>query len=94
VSFASCLSRYDKEVDFVNVSPDTLVLYEGMRGQLTVNFYPPEASYGALWGSTTDDKVARVDNNFTVTAVGEGKCKIVCYAGDKSDTCYVFVFGE
>lgn len=78
-------------VDSVAVSPTSLNLEVGQTGTLTATVKPGNATNKTVTWTTSNDKVATVDNNGVVTAVGKGTATITAAAGGKTATCTVTV---
>ncbi len=71
----------------------SLTLIDNTEAQLTAKVAPEDAAYekdDITWKSS-DEKVATVDKNGKVTAVGAGTAEITVSLGDLSDTCSVTV---
>ena len=62
----------------------------GSSLQLTASPFPVNTTDTAVW-STSDSRVATVDQNGRVTAKGYGCARITAAAGKHSDSCLVFV---
>lgn len=78
-------------VTSVAVSPTSLNLEVGQTGTLTATVKPDNATNKTVTWTTSNDKVATVDNNGVVTAVGKGTATITAAAGGKTATCTVTV---
>lgn len=78
-------------VTSVAVSPKTLNLEEGQTGTLTATVKPDNATNKTVTWTTSNDKVATVDNNGVVTAVGKGTATITAAADGKTAACTVTV---
>ena len=63
----------------VTLDKTTLALVNGNSGKLTATVEPSEASQSVTWASS-DETVAKVDENGTVTAVGAGEATITATA--------------
>ena len=77
----------------VSLDRDSLHLYSNRGGtaQLTAKVEPDSATDKTVTWSTSDDSVATVSDTGLVTAVANGTATITAKAGDKSDTCTVYV---
>ena len=77
----------------VTLEPTSLSLFTGGSETLTATVEPGNATNKALTWSTSDNTVATVDQNGTVTAVGAGKTTITVTTEDgcKTATCIVTV---
>lgn len=78
-------------VTSVTVSPKTLDLEVGQTGTLTATVKPDNATNKTVTWTTSNDKVATVDNNGVVTAVGKGTATITAAADGKTAACTVTV---
>ncbi len=77
-TFASCSDDdevKDVSVTGVTIAPQTLDLKEGTTGTLTASVAPTNATKKTVSWTSSDEKVATVDNG-TVTAVAEGTATI------------------
>lgn len=81
----------DVEVAAVTVSPATLNLNIGETQRLTLTIQPENASAKSGVWSSSDESVATVSDDGTVTAQAEGNVTITVKVGDKSATCEVTV---
>ena len=79
------------KVTSVTVSPRTLDLEVGQTGTLTATVKPDNATNKTVTWTTSDAKVATVDNNGVVTAVGKGTATITAAADGKTAACTVTV---
>ena len=79
------------KVTSVAVSPTSLNLEVGQTGTLTATVKPDNATNKTVTWTTSNDKVATVDNNGVVTAVGKGTATITAAADGKTATCTVTV---
>ena len=78
-------------VESVSVNPATAELIVGMTLTLEAKVLPKEANQGVVW-SSTDDKVATVDENGIVTARAKGTATITATAdGGKKASCNITV---
>lgn len=78
-------------VTSITLSSKTLNLEEGQTGTLTATVKPDNATNKTVTWTTSDAKVATVDNNGVVTAVGKGTATITAAADGKTATCTVTV---
>ena len=92
-SNAATLTVNAATVSVTGVSLDkiTLELFTGDTAPLTATVEPGNATNKALTWSTSDNTVATVDENGTVTAVGAGEATITATAGGITATCVVHV---
>ena len=80
------------KVTSVTVSPKTLNLEVGQTRTLTATVTPDNATDKTVTWTSSNDKVATVAADGTVTAVGEGTATITATAANgKKDTCKVTV---
>lgn len=78
-------------VTSVTLNKTTLTLKEGDSETLVATVKPDDATDKTVTWSTSDEAIAKVDNNGKVTAVKEGSATITAKAGEKSTTCSVTV---
>ena len=78
------------EVESVEVAPASLELYVGDESVLEAAVLPEDADYELLWTSS-DESVAVVDENGTVTALSAGEAEIIASAGGEEGVCLVTV---
>lgn len=78
------------DVESVTVSPKTNNLEVGSTRQLNATVEPSTAKQDVTW-SSSDDEVASINSNGTVTAVAPGTATITVTAEGKSDTATVNV---
>ena len=82
------------EVTSVTVSPESINMVIGDTQRLTLTISPENASVKSGTWSSSNEAVATVSQDGTVTAVAEGTAMITVTAGGKSDTCNVTVTAE
>ena len=75
----------------VNLNQANLSLREGSTATLTATVEPADATNKNVTWTSSDQKVATVDANGTVTAVAPGTAIITAAAGEKTATCTVTV---
>ena len=75
----------------VALDKDSLTLVDGESGTLTALVSPDDATYPEVFWSSSNEKVATVDQTGKVTAVFPGTATITARAEDVSDTCEVTV---
>ena len=86
------LTRYAfVAVEEITLSQDTATLIEGDTLTLVAVVSPDNATDKTVTWSTSDDKVATVDENGKIIAVAPGTVTITAISGKKSATCEVFV---
>ncbi|MBP1046217.1 Ig-like domain-containing protein [Enterococcus sp. BWM-S5] len=81
-------------VDAIVISDDSILLKKGDTHNLSVTFYPENATNKGLIWSSHDESVATVDANGKVTAKGQGTALITATSVENSDAsviCTVFV---
>lgn len=87
----SCEVTVSVPVESVSVNPATAKLIVGKTLTLEAKVLPKEANQGVVW-SSTDDKVATVDENGLVTARAKGTATITATAdGGKKASCNITV---
>ena len=88
---AVSISKKVIEVTSVTLNKTELVLTEGDSETLTATVKPDDATDKTVTWSTSDESIAKVDNNGKVTALKEGTATIIAKAGAKSAICAVSV---
>ena len=88
---ATCIVTVTVPVTGVKLNKETLELFTDGSETLTATVEPGNATNKALTWSTSDNTVATVDENGTVTAVGAGEATITATAGGITATCVVHV---
>lgn len=81
----------DVLVSSVTLNTTTLSLTEGDTITLTATVGPSNATDRTVTWTSSDTKVATVDENGKVTAVAAGSATIMAKAGDQTSTCSVVV---
>lgn len=61
----------------IEIVPGTLSIVEGNTEELTVKYTPENATYKSVRWATSNKQVATVDDNGKVTALKEGKARII-----------------
>ena len=87
---AGCIVTVATPVESVSLDCNSLTLEEGQSATLTATISPNDADDQKVEWSTSDAKVATVDNG-KVTAVKEGSATITASVSGKSATCAVTV---
>ena len=82
------------EVTSVTVSPESINMVIGDTERLTLTILPENASVKSGTWASSDEAVATVSQDGTVTAVAEGTAVITVTAGSKSATCNVTITEE
>ena len=85
------LTRYALAVEEITLSKETATLTEGDALTLVAVVSPDNATDKNVTWSTSDDKVATVDENGKIIAIAPGTAIITATSGDKSATCKVVV---
>ena len=91
---ASCKVTVKQPVTSIYLNRSSLTLEGGETSTLTVSVYPSNADNKNVEWSSSDEKVATVDQNGLVTAVGKGSATVTAAAADGSGvkgTCTVTV---
>ena len=88
---ATCEVTVKLPVSAVTLNETSTALVVGNTKQLTATVAPANADDSTLVWTSGNAKVATVDQNGLVTAVGVGTTTITATAGDKSATCTVTV---
>ena len=91
---ATCMvtvQKADVAVESVTLEPPSLELAVGETARLTATVKPDEATVKTVQWSSSDDSVATVAADGTVTAVREGTATITAKCGEKSADCAVTV---
>ena len=68
----------------LTVEAESSTMIVGQGQQLTAALTPGDATIQTLRWASSDEKVATVDEQGYVTAVGQGACTVTCYARDGS----------
>jgi len=71
-----------KPVERITLEEETIIIPNGTTWDQIAYVYPEDATMQRPVWSTTDKKVATVDENGVITAVGNGNCSIVATAAD------------
>ncbi len=79
------------EVQSVTLDKDDITIVKGQSAVLEATVSPADATDVSVTWSTSDEAVAKVDQNGKVTAVGGGSAVITAAAGSKSADCSVTV---
>ena len=80
-------------VEGIKVDTKEMTLAKGQSEALTATFSPAEATITTLYWFTSDESIATVDENGTVTAVGAGETTVYCVTldGNYKSVCTVTV---
>lgn len=81
---ATCALSVVQPVESLLISEDKLQLIKGATKNITALCMPANAAIQALEWSSSNKKVATIDENGKVTAVSPGQCTITCAATDGS----------
>ena len=89
---------YKSIVENIDITPDVLEIYSGKSETLTTNIAAntTDTSFYTVTYTSSDEDVAKVDENGKITAYGRGAATITCTVTDDnghtvSDTCEVTV---
>ncbi len=88
---ATCIVTVTVPVTGVKLNKETLELFTDGSETLTATVEPGNATNKNVTWSSSDETIATVDNNGTVTAVGAGEATITSTAGGITATCVVHV---
>ena len=90
---ASCQVIVDRKYYVKSLSLDKIlaIMTEGDTERLTTTVLPENASDKTVVWDSSDNSVAVVDQNGTITALSYGLSTIVAKAGEKTATCMVIV---
>ncbi len=91
--FPLSLIGVTKHVGAVRLDHDRIILNVGQKETVKASVIPADAPDKTVIWKSTDEKVAVVDDNGKITAVGNGKCEIICTSVDRNRTakCIVIV---
>lgn len=78
-------------VTSVSVSPESISLECGNTRQLTATISPENATAEEITWTSSDETIATVSSDGTVTGISKGNATITATAGGKSGTCKVTV---
>ena len=89
----SCQYWVRVPVEGIKVDTKELTLAKGQSEALTATFSPAEATITTLYWFTSDENIAAVDENGTVTAVAAGETTVYCVTldGNYKSVCTVTV---
>ena len=88
---ATCIVTVTVPVTGVKLNKETLELFTDGSETLTATVEPGNATNKNVTWSSSEETIAIVDNNGTVTAVGAGEATITATAGGITATCVVHV---
>ena len=91
---AEALAAIAGKVSSISLSQTTASLVEGELLTLTATVAPEDAADKTVTWSTSDERIAVVDNKGVVTALTAGTATITAMAGGHSATCVVTVTRE
>ena len=89
---ASCEISVGKGVERIELEPAELQLKKGDSQTLTASIFPADATCQTLHWGTSDSKVASVDEDGKVTAVGNGSATVFVSSSDGGYTAYCNVY--
>ena len=78
-------------VSNITASINRNTLYIGEIEKLDYKIIPSDASIQKVIFTSNNEKVAKVDENGNITAVGEGVCDIIVTTVDNNKTAYVTI---
>lgn len=82
--YATCKIRVVRQATKIVLNKTTLKMLVGDTTRIRAKVVPGNASYKTVKWSTSDEKVAAIDSNGNITALGVGTCKIIAAAKDNS----------
>ena len=82
---ATCKVTVVEPVKDIELSTGDITLYKGKVKSISVKYIPTDATVQTVTFKTSDEKVAKVDKNGTVTAVGKGEATITVTADGNKD---------
>lgn len=91
---ASCIIRVVNPVKSISIVPSTLRMLVGESKILQANIFPEDASIKDVVWTSSDEKIAMVDEAGEVFALSPGKVKITATSQDGNDikgVCWVYV---
>ena len=92
--YAECQVTVPSLISSIELSQTTLYMVVDGTKTLTATVEPASADNSALRWSSSNESIATVDANGTITAIETGRCYITCFATDGSAaeaTCLVIV---
>ena len=91
---ATCTVSVSSAVTSISLDKTELSMLKGATVQLIARIEPSDASDKSVTWSSSDSRVASVDNNGLVEAFKGGECVITAKTGDKAATCKVTVVSD
>lgn len=88
---ASCIVTVTVPVESVTLNYSDISLNEGESITLKATIIPKDATVQTIAWSSSDNSIATVDQNGTVTAITQGSATILAQVGDKQAACTVTV---
>ena len=88
---ATCVVTVETPIESITLDKTELEMVKGDTEILTVTINPETAKEVKVTWSSSDEKIATVDETGKVTAVGAGEATITAKAGGKEATCKVTV---
>lgn len=88
---ASCIVTVTVPVESVTLNYTDISLNEGESITLKATIIPKDATVQTVAWSSSDNSIATVDQNGTVTAITQGSATILAQVGDKQVACAVTV---
>ena len=92
--FATCKIRVVRQATKIVLNKTTIKMMVGNTTKIRAKVSPSNASYKTVKWSSSDEKIASIDTNGNITALGVGTCKIIAQAKDNSKKkayCLVYV---
>lgn len=93
-AYATCKIHVVRQATKITLNKTTIKMLVGNTTKIKAKVSPSNASYKSVKWSSNNSKVASVDSNGNIFAVGVGSCKIYAKAKDNSGkraVCYVYV---
>ncbi len=88
-AIATCVVQVVEPVIGIKLNPTTLNMYQGDTKIISASVTPSAATVKALSWTSSDESVAKVDEDGEVTAVAPGKCKITATSVDGNNVTAV-----
>ncbi len=88
---ASCIVSVSVPVERITLSEETISIEKGSSHKLSVNFYPEDATDRSVIWSSSDESIARIQQDGTITAIEGGNAVIIAVSNNKTATCKVTV---
>lgn len=82
--YATCKIRVVRQATKIVLNKTTMKMLVGETTRIRAKVVPSNATYKTVKWSSSDEKVAAIDSNGNITALGVGSCKIIASAKDNS----------